>query len=444
MASSEGIPEDVEARFRIMADHAPVLLWMAGTNAECEFFNQPWLAFTGRSMEQEVGVGWAAGVHFEDFQACMETYLASFVARRAFRMEYRLRRADGEYRWILDQGAPRFSPEGVFEGYIGSCIDITEMKEAEARVRQLNAELEGRVRQRTAELADAVRESRDANAALRQTQSALVQREKLAGLGQLLAGVAHEINNPLSFVSNNLAVLQRDSGALSEVVSILREGEEALAAARPDVAERARKVDEEFDVAHIQGALGGLFDRTREGLRRIQQIVRNLRDFARLDEGDVHEADLNDGVVATVNIIGSAARRRHVEVEMDLGERVVVTCFSAKINQVVMNLLANAIDASPDGAKVLVRTRADDDGARIEVVDHGVGIDPAILPRIFDPFFTTKPPGLGTGLGLSISYGIVQDHGGAIEVESEVGRGSRFTVKLPRQPPMARPSRVPG
>ncbi len=424
-----------EARFRVMADHAPVLLWMAGTDGECDFFNHAWLEFTGRAMEQEVGVGWASGVHPEDFQRCMDSYLAAFVERRAFRMEYRLRRADGAYRWILDQGTPRYAPDGAFEGYIGSCVDITDSKESAAEVLRLNAELEARVQQRTAQLAEAVRVAREANAALQRTQSALVQREKLAGLGQMVAGVAHEINNPLAFVTNNLAVVRRDCRALTDVVTAYREGEAALEAARPDLVARVREIDEEADLAHVVGVLPDLIARTHEGLRRIQQIVKDLRDFARLDEGEVHEADLNEGVVATVNIIAGAAREREVRVELDLGELAPVTCYPAKINQVVMNLLSNAVDASPEGSTVVVRTRPEGDGARIEVIDRGAGIDPAIQGRIFDPFFTTKPPGAGTGLGLSISYGIVQDHGGAIEVDSAPGRGARFAVTLPRRPP---------
>jgi two-component system, sensor histidine kinase PdtaS len=138
-----------EGRFRTMADHAPVLLWMARPNGECEFFNARWLSFTGRSMQEEVGNGWAEGVHVEDFQSCMHTYLDAFAARREFSMEYRLRRFDGEYRWIYDQGTPRFEPDGSFAGYIGSCIDITEQRRAQATLLD-NAALEATLRQQAA------------------------------------------------------------------------------------------------------------------------------------------------------------------------------------------------------------------------------------------------------------------------------------------------------
>jgi signal transduction histidine kinase len=174
-----------------------------------------------------------------------------------------------------------------------------------------------------------------------------------------------------------------------------------------------------------------MLGRSREGLRRIQQIVKDLREFARLDRGDYQEADLNAGVESTLNIVRGHAKKRQVQFETDLKPLPPFKCFPAKLNQVVMNLLTNAIDASPENGKVTVRTRADDGFVRIEVEDQGGGIDPAVRERIFDPFFTTKPLGKGTGLGLSISYGIVQEHNGRIEVDSEMGKGSKFTVVLP-------------
>ena len=137
-----------EARFRLMADSSPVMLWRSGRTSECDYFNQVWLTFTGRPLERELGSGWAEGVHPEDVQRCMVTYMDAFVERRGFRMEYRLRRGDGEYRWVLDTGVPRFSLRGEFEGFIGSCIDITELREAQERARRLNEELEARLRER--------------------------------------------------------------------------------------------------------------------------------------------------------------------------------------------------------------------------------------------------------------------------------------------------------
>jgi PAS domain S-box-containing protein len=142
--------EETESRFRTMADHAPVLLWMAGRDGLCDFFNQTWLRFTGRSLAEELGNGWAEGVHPEDFSRCMQVFLEAFVARRPFAMEYRLARHDGEYRWVYDQGAPRFDHDGQFVGFIGSCADITQQREARDALDRLNQVLQERVRERTA------------------------------------------------------------------------------------------------------------------------------------------------------------------------------------------------------------------------------------------------------------------------------------------------------
>jgi signal transduction histidine kinase len=197
------------------------------------------------------------------------------------------------------------------------------------------------------------------------------------------------------------------------------------------------------DMAYTLENIQGLLHRSRDGLRRIQQIVGHLRLFAHLDGGDVNETDLNDGIESTAAIIVGHARKKQIRLAMELMKLPPVTCNAARINQVVMNLLTNAIDACGDGGVVTVRTRAEEGWVRIEVADTGCGIDPAVRDRIFDPFFTTKPIGQGTGLGLSISYGIIKDHGGTIEVESEPGRGACFTLRLPLHP-APRPSPRPG
>src|SRR5687768_12263776 len=160
-----------DARFRLLADHAPVMLWMSGLDGLCDFFNSTWLAFSGRTLEQERGNGWAEGVHPDDFQDCMDRYLRSFVARQSFRMEYRLRRADGRYRWILDHGVPRHAQDGSFEGFIGSCIDITEMREAAQAVQ------------------------------LRTKALSLAMREREV----LLSEIHHRVKNNLQLVSSMLA-----------------------------------------------------------------------------------------------------------------------------------------------------------------------------------------------------------------------------------------------
>jgi two-component system, NtrC family, sensor kinase len=297
---------------------------------------------------------------------------------------------------------------------------------------------ESELRKVNAQLRESVRSERQALDDLKRTQSQMVQMEKLSSLGQMVAGIAHEINNPLAFVSNNLAVLQRDSGSLRALLDLYREGDEALAAAAPELRERIVGLCEEIDLGYTLASLDRLMGRSLDGLGRIQQIVKGLRDFARLDESELKEADLNEGIRSTVAIIQSQAKKQGVELALDLGPLPQVTCYPAKVNQVVMNLLTNAIDACSGGGKVTVQTTPAEGGVVIHVRDTGRGIDPAVREKIFDPFFTTKPPGHGTGLGLSISYGIVQDHGGRLTFDSTPGQGTQFTVLLPLRPPAQR------
>ncbi len=347
----------------------------------------------------------------------------------------------------------------VFAGRIGG-----QLEQAEEELHRANELLESRVLDRTRELLEAkmlleerhgqLQKSADelartaasvrlaheelkaAHEDLKRAEAQLVQSERLSSLGQVVAGVAHEINNPLAFVANNVAVLQRDVGQLHDLIRLYQEAEGTLEQHQHDLLARIRELGEQMDLAYVLEHVPSLMTRSREGLRRIQQIVRDLRDFARLDEAELKEADVNQSVEATLSILRSQAVARGVTLIEDLTPVPTILCYPAKINQVLLHLVTNGLDACDPGGTVIVSTRA---GARagveLAVADNGHGIDPMVRGRIFDPFFTTKPIGQGTGLGLAISYGIVASHGGTIEVESELGFGSRFIVKLPARPP---------
>ena len=322
-------------------------------------------------------------------------------------------------------------------GVVGERIE-----RAEAELRRAHDLLERKVEERTAELSGALADLRRAHDELQrahhelqQTQVRMLQQAKMASLGRTAAGVAHEINNPLAFVTNNMAILKREVTSIHEILDLYRRAEQTLSQYQHELHDEIRDLCEAVDLPYILDNLDRLLDRSREGLRRIQKIVQDLRDFAHLDEADYQDADLNAGVIATTNIMRSLADEVGVALETDLGPIPHLLCYPAKINLVIQNLVANAIDACCAGGRIVVGTRPLDDGVEIEVRDTGCGVDPAIAERIFDPFFTTKTVGRGTGLGLSMSYGIVKDHGGTIACDSEPGRGARFTVRLPRTPP---------
>jgi PAS domain S-box-containing protein len=363
-------------------------------------------------------------LHPMDHDRVMNTVRDYLEGRLAiYAVEFRMRCKDGQYRWILARGVALRDSSGKPFRMAGSHTDITERKEYESVLASKNELLER-----------AMETERQTNEALRDAQVLMVQSEKMAGLGNMVAGVAHEINNPLAFVTNNIAVLQRDFAEVCQLLRMYAEADELIAHQRPELHARIAQFRAQVEIAETLTSLPDLFARTADGLRRIRQIVGDLRLFARLDEGEVNDADLNAGIRSTVTIVQGTARDRDVRIQLELEPLPAVTCHAARINQVIMNLLSNAIDACERGGLVTVRTRADGKHVLVEVIDNGKGIHPSIRDRIFDPFFTTKPIGKGTGLGLSISYRIIQDHNGTIEVESAAGKGSRFTIRLPIHP----------
>ncbi|WP_165250776.1 PAS domain-containing sensor histidine kinase [Paludisphaera soli] len=320
---------------------------------------------------------------------------------------------------------PLYAADGGLIGIQAIFWDVTARIRAEEQLREKNAELEG-----------LARSEHQAHEALKQAQSLLVQNEKLASLGQLVAGVAHEINNPLAFVSNNVAVLERDLRDLLRLIEIYRADDGRTTPRDPAVATELAEILERIDLEYCLDNFPRLIERTREGLRRIERIVKELRLFARVDEGEWNEVDLNPGIESSINMVKGYARKKGVQIVMDLGALPAVRCRAARIHQVILNLLTNAIDACGENGQVTVRTETEADalGVRVDIDDNGGGIAPEIRDRIFDPFFTTKPLGQGTGLGLSISYGIIQEHNGRIEVQSTVGYGSCFSVHMPIEP----------
>jgi signal transduction histidine kinase len=287
-------------------------------------------------------------------------------------------------------------------------------------LRELAASLEDRVRERTLELERSHAEVSRAYRELHATQRQLVQSEKLASLGQLVAGVAHEINNPVSFIVGNLDPLRTRLRAI---------GESKAAASDPELGRQVER-------------LLGIIDTIGRGAERTARIVQDLRVFSRSGDTERAPFDVHEGLEVSIRLLQSKWESR-IAIERDYGRLPMVEAVPGHLNQVFMNLLSNACDAIEGTGTIRVRTLKDGDHVEIYVTDDGRGIEPSAMNRIFDPFFTTKPQGQGTGLGLAITHGIVEDHGGTIDVESRPGRGTTFRVRLPIRPSVAAPASEP-
>jgi PAS domain S-box-containing protein len=277
------------------------------------------------------------------------------------------------------------------------------------------------------------------NKKLEEAQSQLLQSEKLASIGQLAAGVAHELNNPIGFVHSNLDTLEE---YLGDLFAIIDAGESALATGDAAPLEAMRRLKNEKDYTFIKHDIGDLMAESMDGLARVRKIVQDLKDFSRVGEAEWQWADLHKGLDSTLNIVWNELKYR-CTINKEYGELPPVHCLPSQLNQVFMNLLVNAGQAIVDHGEITLRTGRDDNSVWVEVADTGAGIPKENLNRIFDPFFTTKPVGKGTGLGLSLSYGIVVKHHGRIDVTTEVGKGSTFRVILPIDPLLENPPAPP-
>ncbi|HEU0188754.1 MAG TPA: ATP-binding protein [Gallionella sp.] len=301
------------------------------------------------------------------------------------------------------------------------------------RIVAANETLEHRVTDRTRELSDALRH-------LKESEAQLIQSEKMSSLGQMVAGVAHEINTPLAYVSNSLTAV---SDRLPDITDAIVNCEKLLALlhdpnVQPDDLNRqfvqaAAQLDR-IKQHEVLTELAGLVKDGIYGAGQVAEIVSNLKDFSRLDRSKMSSFNLNDGLNSTLGL--ARHMLKSIKVTKNFGGIPAITCAPSQINQVFLNLITNAVQAlPPQNGEITLSTRSENDGVTVEVADNGTGIPPDVLPKIFDPFFTTKEIGKGTGLGLSISYQIIKDHGGRINVESQPGRGTKFTVWVPLKSP---------
>jgi len=358
-----------ERFFRELADNAPVMIWRSGPDKLCDWFNRPWLEFVGRTMEQELGNGWAEGVHPDDFERCLGIYVTSFDARRPFSMTYRLRRADGVYREILDNGAP-FYRSDEFAGYFGSCIDVTDRQLFEAQLRQAH---------------------------------------KMEALGKLTGGVAHDFNNLLQVIGGNLELLTADVAGNERAATRL---EIALQA----VWRGSKLASQLLAYARLQPLspkvvnLGRLIRGTDEMVRRALGSAIEIETVIASGLWNTHV----DPVQVETSLLNLAVNARDA---MNGRGRLTIEAGNADLDE---SYAARHPDAAPGQYVTLA------------VSDTGSGIAPDIVEKVFDPFFTTKEEGQGTGLGLSLVHGFVKQSGGHVEICSNGGEGTTVRLYLPR------------
>lgn len=301
------------------------------------------------------------------------------------------------------------------------------LNENEQLIREQNTMLEQKVRIRTDELEHALRKLQD-------TQSQLVNQEKMASLGQLTAGIAHEINNPINFVSSNIIPLKRDIKDIMEIVEFYRNSGENEFTEKTK--KEAKQLEEDLELDYVLEEVEQLLKGMDDGAKRTVEIVKGLRIFSRVDEQDVKKVDLHDGINSTIILLNSTIPGK-IRIVRDFGELPMVECLAGKINQVFMNIINNAVHALSDhlddiaDPRITVRTKPFIDHVVVEIEDNGPGMPEKVKQRIFEPFFTTKAVGKGTGLGLSIVYSIIENHKGTLEVMTEEGQGTTFIISLP-------------
>jgi two-component system, NtrC family, sensor kinase len=355
-------------------------------------------------------------------------------------------------RWLFFSAAPLHDVNGKIAGAIEVLQDVTKRKFAETDLYNVQAKLEELVAKRTSQLAQAnerleddirKREAAEAellrrnneltelNKKLSQAQEQLLQSEKMASIGQLAAGVAHEINNPIGYIFSNFGTLEGYIVKVFEMLKVYEEAESSIASS--EVISRIREERRRIELDYLKEDIPALMNESREGIVRVRKIVQDLKDFSRVDvDQNWQWSNIQRGIESTLNIVNNEVKYK-ADVVKEYGEIPEVECLPSQINQVVMNLIVNAAQAisSDTRGTITIRTGTSGENVWIEVADTGSGIPKDALPRIFDPFYTTKPIGTGTGLGLSLSYGIIQKHGGRIDVDTAVGRGTTFRITLP-------------
>ena len=489
-----------EQNFQTLADSGQALVWLSGTDKLCTYFNKTWLDFTGRTLEQEMGNGWAEGVHPDDLQRCLDIYIGSFDRREKFSMDYRLRRHDGEYRWLKDDGSPRYDSAGEFIGYIGFCLDVTEGKQLELELASNNNFLASIldclsdgvvVCDKNGRLSLFNRATREFHGLPEQLLSPEqwadyydlfekdgITRMKTENIPLFRALQGQNVVNqemvivpkgakPLTLLANGRQLVSHTGENLGAVVSLhdvtmVKRLEEHIRQAQKldSIGTLAGGVAHDFNniLTIIIGAAAmlemnavddpehmKLIAQISSSAERAAKLTKSLLAFSRRQTISRQPEDLGSVVCFMQEFLGRIIGEDILLTSYLPEEQLMVMIDRGQIEQVLMNLVANARDAMPHGGILdIAVSQIESDGTPLElegfssgnyalitISDSGEGIDTATQQKIFEPFFSTKVNGKGTGLGLSMAYGIIRQHDGMIYVYSEPGEGTTFKIYLP-------------
>ncbi|MDD2582391.1 MAG: ATP-binding protein [Desulfuromonadaceae bacterium] len=381
----------------------PSLIWRSGTDARCDYFNQTWLDFTGRTLEQELGDGWMDRVHPDDREQCIATYMAAFEARQPFKMEYRLSYNDGSYRWINDHGTPFNGIDGSFSGYIGNCYDIDLQKTAEHELSVIHSDLEKQIGERTLDLTEINALLMKEISERKQLEQQLLRTKRLEAIGQIAGGVAHEVRNPLNAILTITEALFREK----EIVS-----------------------NPEFEpyIQHI-----------RTQVNRLVHLMNDLLDLGRtIPVTDLQPLPLYEVCSETLNLWKSSGMSKNKQVTLSSDNNdisIQVLADGLKLQQVFFNLLENAGHHTPDGGMIMVILRRNslnisDGMAVVQIIDQGAGIPEDKLTQVFDPFYTDRKG--GTGLGLALVRHFLENMGGSVQIWNNApSPGCTVEVRIP-------------
>ncbi|MEG4491522.1 PAS domain S-box protein [Microcoleus sp. D3_18_C4] len=418
-----------EERYRSLAMATAQMVWTTNPSGIFDKPQPDWIAYTGMSWKEKDN--WIEAVHPEDRDRTIQAWMGAIETKSLYEVEHRLRAADGSYRHFWVRGVPLLAADGSIREWVGTHTDISD------RVQVLEAlkQSEGQYRSQAAELEKAVHE-------LHQAQTQLIQTEKISSLGQLVAGVAHEINNPINFIYGNITHAKEYA---TDLLGLLHLYQEKYPNPVPEIVEAA----EDIEVDYLMEDFTKILESMKVGADRIRDLVVSLRNFSRLDESQMKRVDIHEGIESTLLILQHRIKanvlRPAIEIIKEYGDFPPVECYVGQLNQVFMNLLGNAIDAleeynSTHSSKeiyahhnrIRISTIANSDTVTIRIADNGMGIHQEVIGKLFDPFFTTKPVGKGTGLGLSISYQIiVEKHRGKLQCISTPGEGAEFVIEIP-------------